>query len=151
MRLKIGNIKANAAFAIMQMNWYCYKYYPHTSQFIADLAVKKFLKSDHFCGSSMHLKKKQDVIGTPCTKSNLPRVAITRSGRQTTRLQFKCQVFDKISYNAKTFLQRLGARGRCIDRRCSNHFWGSGLKRRKFQMISCWLDNAADFLRTSGR
>ena len=40
----------------MQIKWYCYKWCPHKIQFIADLAVKKLLKSDHFCRSSVPLK-----------------------------------------------------------------------------------------------
>ena len=39
------------------MNWYYYRWYPHKSQFIADLKVKKFFKSDNFCRSSAPLKK----------------------------------------------------------------------------------------------
>ena len=34
-----------------------YECYPHKSQLIADIAAKRFLKSDHFCGSSAPLKK----------------------------------------------------------------------------------------------
>ena len=40
------------------MTWYYHRWYPHKSQFIADLKVKKFLKSDNFCRSSARLKKK---------------------------------------------------------------------------------------------
>ena len=40
----------------MQIKWYFYKWCPHKIQFIADLAVKKLLKSDHFCRSSVPLK-----------------------------------------------------------------------------------------------
>ena len=40
--------------------------YPHESQFIADLKVKKFFKSDNFCRSSAALKKKKQLfLGHP--------------------------------------------------------------------------------------
>ena len=46
------------------MNWYCYRWYPHKSQLIADLKMKKSLKSDSFCRS---LWKIPADIGTPCS------------------------------------------------------------------------------------
>ena len=46
------------------MNWYCYRWYPHHSRFIANLKVKKSLKSDHFCRISAPLKKKL-LLGHP--------------------------------------------------------------------------------------
>ena len=52
-----------------KMNRYFFRWYPHESQFIADLEVNTFLKSDNFCRSSAPLKKKV-VIGTPCRTYN---------------------------------------------------------------------------------
>ena len=52
-------------YTVIRMNWYYYRWYPHKSQFIADLRVKKFFKSDSSCRSSAPLKK-NIVIGTPC-------------------------------------------------------------------------------------
>ena len=57
------------------MNWYCYSWYPHKNQFIADLKVKKFSKSDNFCRSSAPFKKNQSLLGHPVVKrSEHPRL-----------------------------------------------------------------------------
>ena len=65
---KIWSPSLYTAFAVIKMNWYYYRWYPHKSLFIANLKVKKLLKSDNFCRSSAPLKKAV-VIGTPCSLS----------------------------------------------------------------------------------
>ena len=69
------------------MNWYNYRWYPHKSQFIANLKVKKFLKSNNF-------EKKPVVIGTPCTNIFQPfRVILLISYMLT---YFKTCVIEKL-------------------------------------------------------
>ena len=38
----IKPITLESVFAVIKMNWYYYRWYPHKSQFIADLKMKKF-------------------------------------------------------------------------------------------------------------